>query len=87
LNWVFPCYKDYVSNAVKPRYDTDRGSGSRTLNIENHVIDILVGRLSPHYDEVSLEGGLIEKDLDLRNEQPRLQFLSKVRSYGESYYK
>jgi hypothetical protein len=26
--------------------------------------------LSPHYDEVSLEGGLIEIDLDTRNEQP-----------------
>ena len=63
-----PCYKDYVSNAVKPRCDTDQGSGSKTLNIENRVKDILKARLSPHHDEVSLQGGLIEKDLDTGNE-------------------
>jgi hypothetical protein len=55
---------------VKPRCDTDRGSGSKTLNIENCVINIPIARLSPHYDELSLEGGFIEIDLDTGNEQP-----------------
>jgi hypothetical protein len=43
------------------------------LNIENCAISIhiLIARLSPHYDEVSLEDGLIEIDLDTAgNEQP-----------------
>jgi hypothetical protein len=44
------------------------------LNIENRVIDILIAWLGPHYDEVSLEGGLIEIDLGTAtrqgNEQP-----------------
>jgi hypothetical protein len=49
----------------------DRLSGSKNLNIENTVIDILeIARLSPHYDVVSLEGGLIEIDQDTGNEQP-----------------
>jgi hypothetical protein len=55
---------------VKPRCDTDRGSGSKTLNIENRVIDTIIARLSPHNDKVSLEGGLIEIALDTGNEQP-----------------
>ena len=38
------------------------------MNIENRVIDILIARLSLHYDEVSLESGLIE--IDTGNEQP-----------------
>jgi hypothetical protein len=29
-----------------------------------------MAKLSPHYDEVFLEGGLIEIDLDTGNEQP-----------------
>ena len=45
------------------------GQGVR-ICFENRVIDILIARLSPHYDEVSLEGGLIEIDLDTGNEQP-----------------
>jgi hypothetical protein len=40
------------------------------LSIRNRVIDILIAKLSPHYDEVSLEAGLIEMDLDTGNEQP-----------------
>jgi hypothetical protein len=46
--------------------------GEILVNIENHVIDILIiiARLSPHYDEVSLEDGFIEIDLDTGNEQP-----------------
>ena len=34
------------------------------MNIENRAIDILIASLSPHYDDVSIEGGLIEVDLD-----------------------
>ena len=49
----------------------DRGSRSKTLKIENHVIDILIARSSLHYHEVSLESGLIEIYLrDTGNEQP-----------------
>jgi hypothetical protein len=41
------------------------------LNIENCVTDIILkATLSPHYVKVSLEGGLIEIDLDTGNEQP-----------------
>jgi hypothetical protein len=40
------------------------------LNIKNHVLDIFIARLSPHYDEVSQEGGLMEIHLDTGNEQP-----------------
>jgi hypothetical protein len=31
---------------------------------------ILIERFSPNYDEVSLEGGLFEIDLETGNEQP-----------------
>jgi hypothetical protein len=40
------------------------------LNTENRVIDILIARLSLHYDQVSLEDGLIEIDPDTGKEQP-----------------
>ena len=47
--------------------------------MENRVIDILIARLSPHYN-VSLEDGLIEIDLDREmssrlTQELRLQFL------------
>ena len=40
------------------------------MNIENRVIDILTARLSPHYDEVFLDSGLIDLDLNTGNDQP-----------------